>query len=61
MTRGCSTVAGQKNLATANCMTTTTRWSGSCVWSDAPCEFGPYFKPGRTYNGPPAGFTPVVL
>ena len=55
MSRPCSVVAGNKNLATANCITQTTRWSGRCTWSDSPCEYGAYFKPGPTYNGPSGG------
>ena len=31
------------------------RGSGRCTWSDSPCDYGAYFKPGPTYNGPPAG------
>ena len=39
-TRECGAVAHNTHLATANCLTTQTEWSGKCTWSDSPCEYG---------------------
>ena len=37
-TRECGAVAHNTHLATANCLTTQTEWSGKCTWSDSPCD-----------------------